>query len=81
MMRTEMFRNILGVSPLIYKKYINYIFKMDINNIDTINKKIIEIDMLFAKIYKYQSNRKPRNIVKKLSLYSREAFKEYNDYK
>jgi len=68
---TEMFRNILNVSPLTYKKYINYIVKLDIKEIETIQKKIIEIEILLNFITKYKTNRKPRAMVKTLSLFDK----------
>ena len=68
---TEMFRNILNVSPLTYKKYINYIVKLDIKEIETIQKKLIEIEILLNSITKYQTNRKPRAMVKTLSLFDK----------
>lgn len=68
---TEMFRNILNVAPLTYKKYINYIVKLDIKEFETIQKKLIEIEILLNSITKYQTNRKPRTMVKTLSLFNK----------
>lgn len=66
-----MFRNILNVSPFTYKKYINYIVNLESSEIETIQKKLIEIEILLNSITKYQTNRKPRAMVKTLSLFDK----------
>ncbi len=67
---TEMFRKILGVNPLTYKKYITYIIKIDKNDIEIIQKKLIDIEQMLNSINKYQNNRKPKEMKKKLSLFN-----------
>lgn len=64
----ETFRDIMGVSPLTYRKYINYIVKLDNKSINTIQSNIIEIESLIIKTKKYLNNRKSINPVKKISL-------------
>ena len=66
---TEIFRNIIGVNPLTYKKYINYISKLDNNSIDIIEKNIISIESKLKEIDSYINNKKPITPVKKLSLF------------
>lgn len=68
---TEMFRSILNVSPFTYKKYIKYIVKLESSEVETIQKKLIEIETLLNFINKYQINRKPKDIVKTLSLFNK----------
>ncbi len=68
---SEMFKNILGVSPLIYKKYIKYIYDINDNDMSIIQSKLIEIESIMNKINKYKSNRKPKEIVKNLSLFNK----------
>lgn len=65
---SETFRDIMGVSPLTYRKYINYIVKLDNKSINTIQSNIIEIESLIIKTKKYLNNRKSINPVKKISL-------------
>ena len=66
---TEIFRNIIGVNPLKYKKYINYITKLDDKSINIIESNIISIESILNNIDKYMNNRKPTITVKKLSLF------------
>ena len=65
---SETFKDIMGVSPLTYRKYINYIIKLDNKSINTIQRNIIEIESLIFKTKKYLNNRKSINPVKKISL-------------
>lgn len=67
---TEIFKSIIGVSPLIYKKYITYIAKLENNDIAVIEKNLIYLETLLNNIQKYLNNRKPQKNVKKLSIYS-----------
>lgn len=69
---TETFKNILGVSPLSYKKYINYIINLENSKIEIIQKRLIEIELLINYITKYQNNRKPKTTVKVLSLFNKQ---------
>jgi AraC-like DNA-binding protein len=66
---TEIFRNVIGVNPLKYKKYINYITKLDDKSINIIESNIISIESILNNIDKYMNNRKPTITVKKLSLF------------
>ena len=66
---SEIFKNVLGVNPIVYRKYINYIVKLDTKDIEIIQNRLIEIEILLDKINKYKSNRKPQITVKKLSIY------------
>ena len=66
---SEIFKNILGVTPIVYRKYISYIAKLDVKDIKTIQDRLIDIEILFSKIIKYKNNRKPQSTIKKLSLY------------
>ena len=66
---TEIFRNVIGVNPLKYKKYINYITKIDDKSINIIESNIISIESILNNIDKYMNNRKPTITVKKLSLF------------
>lgn len=67
----EMFKNTLGVSPLIYKKYIKYISEINNDDLEIINNKLLEVEMILNRVNKYKNNRKPKTtvMVKKLSTY------------
>ena len=67
---TEIFKKVLGVSPVSYKKYISFISKIDHNKVSLIQKKLLNIENILNKVKKYKSNRKPKTMVKKLSLYN-----------
>ena len=66
---TEIFRNIIGVNPLSYKKYINYITKLDNKSINIIENNLIKVESKLQEIEIYMNNRKPIITVKKLSLF------------
>ena len=65
---SEIFKNIIGVPPLIYRKYLSYITDIDDKNINIIQNNIFEIESLLNKVQRYINNRKPINPVKKISL-------------
>jgi len=67
---SEIFKSVIGVPPITYKKYITFTNKLSNNNIHTINKNIINIESLITYVQKYMNNRKPQVITKKLSLFS-----------
>ncbi len=66
---SEMFKMVLGVSPITYKKYINYTKYISKKQIHIIEENINNIELLLSKINKYIDNRKPETTIKKLSLY------------
>ncbi len=66
---TEIFRNVIGVNPLSYKKYINYIAKLDNKSIKIIENNLIKVESKLKEIEIYMNNRKPIVTVKKLSLF------------
>ena len=66
---TEIFRNVIGVNPLSYKKYINYIAKLDNKSINIIENNLIKVESKLKEIEIYMNNRKPIFTVKKLSLF------------
>ena len=66
---TEIFRNVIGVNPLSYKKYINYIAKLDNKSINIIENNLIKVESKLKEIEIYMNNRKPTVTVKKLSLF------------
>ncbi len=65
----EIFKNIIGVPPLTYKKYTNYIVHLNTNTIKVIQDNLINIETFLSKIQKYLNNRKPKETIKKLSIY------------
>ncbi len=66
---SETFKNILGVSPMIYKKYIQYTINLDNEYLNIVQKHFLNIEFLLNKINKYLNNRKPQKAEKNLSLY------------
>ena len=67
---SEMFKKILGVSPSIYKKIVNYNNNIDLDSYDlcVLNLSILEDKLSF--ISDYKSRRKPKiSPVKKLSIF------------
>ena len=68
---SEIFKKIIGVSPLIYKKYHLFILKMNKDIIYIIQSNLIQIESILNKITKYQNNRKPKTMVKKLSIFNK----------
>ena len=68
---SEMFKNIIGVSPSIYRKFSRFDHTISISNSNKIRKSIIELDYLFNKIDKYKSNVIPKNTVKSLSIFTK----------
>ena len=67
---SEIFKSILGVPPIAYKKYITYTSKINKKYSLTIEKNIIKTEELITKVQKYMDQRKPQYSTKKLSLLS-----------
>lgn len=67
---SEMFKSVLGIPPLTYKKYISYTSKLNKSEIHSIEQNIIKIELLISNVQKYMNNRKPQITTKKLSLFS-----------
>ena len=68
---SEMFKNVIGVSPSIYRKFSRFDHNISINYSNKIRKSVIELDYLFNKIDKYRDNIKPKNTVKILSIFTK----------
>ena len=66
----EIFKKIMGVSPIIYKKYLNRFQRINNNKIEIIQKHLLEIEDVHIRVKQYLDNRKPIQKVKKLSLYN-----------
>ena len=67
---SEIFKSVLGVPPLTYRKYISYIYKLDNKTVYLIQENLIKIETLLSTKKKYLNNRKPTITTKKLSLYN-----------
>ena len=65
---SEIFKSIIGVPPLIYRKYLSFITNLDDKKINIIQNNIFEIESLLSKTQRYLNNRKPVNPIKKISL-------------
>jgi YesN/AraC family two-component response regulator len=65
---SEIFKSIIGVPPLIYRKYLSFITDLDDKKINIIQNNIFEIESLLSKTQRYLNNRKPVNPIKKISL-------------
>ena len=65
---SEIFKSIIGVHPLVYRKYLSFITNLDDKHINKIQNNIFEIESLLSKVQKYLNNRKPSNPIKKISL-------------
>ncbi len=67
---SEMFKKVLGVSPLKYKKYCLNRFALSNNDLDIILDNTIKLDILIEKVNRYKNNRKPKVFpVKKRSIF------------
>jgi AraC-like DNA-binding protein len=65
---SETFKKIMGVSPMIYKKYLNYKYITE-KELQTILENITRINNIKNKVLNYFNHRKPTHVyVKKLSL-------------
>ncbi len=67
---SEIFKSVLGVSPITYKKYITFTSKFNKKETQSIEQNIIKIELLISNVQKYMDNRKPQVTTKKLSLFS-----------
>ena len=68
---SEMFKKIIGVSPLKYKRYTINRFLLDNNDVNTILNNIINLKLLIDFKDEYKNNRKPKEVpVRKLSIFN-----------
>ncbi|MEE3343111.1 MAG: AraC family transcriptional regulator [Bacilli bacterium] len=68
---SEMFKKIIGVSPLKYKKYSRNRFLLDDKDVDKILNGIINLKLLIDFKNEYKNNRKPKEApVRKLSIFN-----------
>ena len=66
---SEMFKKIMGVSPSIYRKYVNRDISIKDKEIDLILYNIVKLNRIKKMTDKYLNNRKPSTImVKKIAL-------------
>ncbi len=65
----EIFHKIIGVSPTIYYKFINFRSSLTINEVNTIQKNISELDYKLRNISTYITNIPPKSTVKVLSIF------------
>ncbi len=56
---SEMFKKVMGVSPIVYRKYLDHDIRISNKDIDTILSNINNLNNLDNKIKKYLNNRKP----------------------
>ena len=66
---SEMFHNIMGVSPTTFSKFINYRNKVSIEDINNIQSNISKLDYEQRKINSYRSNIPPKSTIKVLSIF------------
>ena len=68
---SETFKNIIGVSPSIYKKFYYERYSPSNNNYKLITDNLIKINTLINKTNKYKTNMKPRQLpVRKLTIFN-----------
>ena len=63
---SETFKQVIGVSPMTYKKFINHNIDISIEDEETILNNVVKIDSIRNKVELYLRNRKPKTTVKKL---------------
>ncbi len=67
---SETFKKVIGVSPLTYKKFVNYDIRISTKDSDTILNSIIRLNTLRKFCESYKQKIKPRDAkVKKLSIF------------
>ena len=67
---SEIFKNIIGVSPRIYKKFLSPLNNLSIEEKNTIRNSISKLVSSETKIQKYLNNQKPKVMpVRKLSIF------------
>lgn len=68
---SEMFKNIIGVSPSIYKKFYHSRYSPSNDDYKLITERLIKLNMIINKVNKYKVNIKPQKTpVRKLSLFN-----------
>ena len=66
---SEMFKKVIGVSPMTYKQFIRYDIRVLANEVSTIINSLVKLDELRNKVMFYKRRVKPSTVmVKKLSL-------------
>lgn len=66
---SEMFKKVIGVSPMTYKQFIRYDVRVLANEVSTIINSLVKLDELRNKVMFYRRRVKPSTVmVKKLSL-------------
>ena len=66
---SEMFKKVIGVSPMTYKQFTRYDVRVLADEVSTINNSLVKIDELRNRIMFYRRRVKPSTVmVKKLSL-------------
>ena len=66
---SEMFKKVIGVSPMTYKQFIRYDIRVLANEVSTIINSLVKLDELRNKVMFYRRRVKPSTVmVKKLSL-------------
>lgn len=67
---SETFKNIMGVSPVCYRKFIKYRMNVDDNDIKSIVDSLIRLKSLVSFVESYKRRVKPKDVpVKKLSIF------------
>ncbi|MDY2804454.1 MAG: helix-turn-helix domain-containing protein [Bacilli bacterium] len=67
---SEIFRNLVGVSPRVYKRFITPLNNLNEEETNTIRNSISNLINIENKIQKYLSNQKPKELpVRKLSIF------------
>ena len=66
---SEMFKRVIGVSPMTYKQFIKHDIRVEADEVSTIINSLVKLDELRYKIMFYRRRVKPSTVmVKKLSL-------------
>ncbi len=65
---SEIFKKVLGVNPMKYKKYLSFTKDIKRNDEELIRKRLIYIDSIINKTNNYLNNQKPKSLVKILVL-------------
>ena len=68
---SEMFKKIIGVSPIIYKRFIDRNVGITIDEINTILNSVNRLKLLDDKITKYINNRKPSTTMVKAIVFKK----------
>lgn len=65
----EIFNKTIGVNPLKYKNFSVVGNNLSVSDINTISKKVVDLNYLFSNIDKYKHNIPPKTSVKMLSIF------------